>query len=151
MTIIVLSGKANSGKSTVIRGLVDRLLTDGGQFICQKDADRFTSNYNFTLPFLYKNVLIAITSLGDDWNTIEKVFKNYVNYIPIMICAAHPSPPYKRRFDELKIAGHIVIEVPILHSKDIPSETEVENKYANCEEELFNQINETITSINGGK
>lgn len=146
MKVIALRGEPNSGKTTVLKMLMDRLLKDEKNFVNSrfrtdtikkmlnpKDEKWFTTNEkinisNLTLTLKYKEKYVTITSMGDSKELIVGSLKNAEKRLnkegitdsepDIYICACHPRMNLEKM---LNCKGVIYIEkikTPKIKRKD---------------------------------
>ena len=112
MKVLVLQGPSNSGKTTTIRLLVEKLLDSGeGQFIKRSDKNRFDTKVDFSLPLLYCGHLIAITTYGDGMDLIRPFYEQYKDYAAVIVFAAHPNGSKPSDFIHEKNDGKNIITV----------------------------------------
>lgn len=117
MKVIALRGKQNVGKTSILKKLMSKLLTDGGKLIDSKYRKETVSRAidpsderwfakknrknisNLTVTLEYKGSIVTITSMGDSKKSIvdslerarsrlEK--KGIKEKIAVYICACHP-------------------------------------------------------------
>lgn len=78
MEIIVLEGLPDKGKSTTIGILYQLLLSNGGTSTNKKPLGGDPKDFS-DIVINYKNLKIAIFSMGDNSNAISKAIVNYNN------------------------------------------------------------------------
>ena len=140
MTIIVLQGPPNSGKTSVIRLLIEKLTTDGyGQFVCKNDEERFRRSNDCSVPIVYKGVLIALSTYGDTVADLLAPFEKFVGYANVFVCAAHPDGSTAALVEEWG-EQHTVTTVP----KDKVSEHEQAHSDKKVANEMYEIIKKSI-------
>lgn len=89
-TIIVLKGKQNSGKSQTLFNLFDKYTSLTNVCIIKNRTKRSKKEFKLVV-FIYKGVVIGITTYGDIPKMIKKILKELLDKYncKILICACH--------------------------------------------------------------
>jgi hypothetical protein len=78
MSIILLSGQPNTGKTTTINLVYDELIRQGA-LVKKKKKQLGNNKMDFECVLEYQNKIIAIYSMGDDHRLCERAVKTYRN------------------------------------------------------------------------
>ena len=85
MTILALRGRANCGKTTTLRYLLDIFKANGAEVICEESLDKKGSDCRAKLIFCGK--AIFLTTRGDNGDNLEEDYLSS-NGCDLFICAA---------------------------------------------------------------
>ena len=155
MKIIVLKGKANSGKTSSLKKLMLKLLeypdvrviysSKFGTKLPVELSEKINENWytkannvrDITLLLNINNKKILITSMGDCLNDICNVLDNKLNRfgdINVFICGRHHNNDIETEF------GSYCIETPIVINKKRTNKENYENSNYDTAQELFNEV-----------
>lgn len=159
MIIIVLKGKANSGKTSSLKKLMLKLLeypdvrviysskygTKSPAELSAKILEKwYTKSKNvsdITLLLNINNKKILITSMGDCLNDICNVLDDKLNRfgdINVFICGRHHNNNIETEFSRYSI------EIPIVINKSRTNKENYENDNCNTGQELFNEVEKIV-------
>ena len=162
MEIIVLSGAANSGKTTTLKMLIAMLLCRGAKIVwckrkslptCQSLWDEIKNEIQNHIPpkeltvvLEYKGVRIGIRTFGDVYSDAEcaiKFFKQHKCDIGVLPC--HPNSDAQKLIEETYSENIVVFE-----KEKLPRNTSNQSKWdANnaVAEKLFEEIEKIISLL----
>lgn len=161
MKIIVLSGKASSGKTTTLKILIAMLLKDGAAIVwCRRNPYPTSSSLwneirqewqnhipprDLTVVLEYKGKRIGIRSFGDVYSDAEcaiKFFKKHNCDIGVLPC--HPNSNAQKLLEEAYGKDMTVFEKEKL-PRNISDQTKW-NENITTAKKLFDKINQIISS-----
>ncbi len=143
MKLIILCGKSNSGKTSTLRMLIEKITSSAdGSFVCKSDEVRFNKHNEITVPLIYKGVLIAITTYGDSVPDIKYPFENYKDFAKIFICASHPegSEPYNF------LNNYEFSKDCLINKEKVEKESDYSENNRQSADFLFEKLNKIIKS-----
>ena len=140
MYILILQGAPNSGKTCSLNKLISMLTKDkNGKYVCRKDEIRAKNSNDCTVPIIYKDKLVAISTYGDDENSLLSFYNNYKGYADILVCPAHTEGKTAMLVEKWKQTNYVVVENKVKTSSE---KFNIANK--TCAMQLFQKITDII-------
>lgn len=103
MKFIVLIGKDNTGKTTALKKVIDKLIAKGAKIVSNPALNKFGSYVSstsqlagsiqseITILLEYKNELVGITTYGDTKDVLDTKIDLFVSVgCTHIICGSHP-------------------------------------------------------------